>query len=464
MSLFRKKDIHELIAKQSHTGLKRDLGTWDLTLLGVGAVVGTGIFVLSGTGAIMAGPGVILSFIVAGLACLFAALTYAEFASTVPVSGSAYTYAYATLGEFFAFLIGWDLISEYLLAVSAVSAGWSGYAQAFLNSIGLHLPTALTAAPGATSGVSTIFNLPAFFIVMVITLLLSLGVKESKRLNNVMVVIKLIVIALIIVVGVFYINPTNWKPFVPHGWNSVFSAAALVFFAFLGFDAVSTAAEETKNPAKSLPRGIIYSLLICTVLYILITLIITGITPYQSFVGHEDRPVAFALEATHLNWIVILVTIGSVLGMMTVILVMLYGLSRIILSISRDGLFPKSLAKVNEKRQVPTRVIWFCGIIAGLIGGFVPLTKIATLVNIGTLAAFVSVSVAVLVLRKTEPDLPRKFKTPFVPLVPILAIVSCGYLMVLLGVTTWIFFAIWIALGVIVYFTYSKSHSLLKKD
>jgi APA family basic amino acid/polyamine antiporter len=463
MSLFQKKDIRQLIASQSNSGLKRDLGTWDLTLLGVGAVVGTGIFVLSGTGAIMAGPGVIISFIIAGLACLFAALTYAEFASTVPVSGSAYTYAYATLGEFFAFIIGWDLISEYLLAVSAVAAGWSGYAQAFLESVGIHIPTFLTGAPGAVEGVNTVFNLPAFFIVIVITLLLSLGVKESKRLNNVMVVIKVLVIALIIGVGIFYMEPANWKPFIPHGWGNVFSAAALVFFAFLGFDAVSTAAEETKNPAKDLPRGIIYSLLICTGLYILITLVITGLVPSDSFIGHEDRPVAFALEATNLSWLIILVTIGTVLGMMTVILVMLYGLTRVILSISRDGLFPKSLAKMNEKRQVPTRVTWVCGIIAGLVGGLVPLTKIATLVNMGTLAAFVTVAIAVLVLRKTEPDLPRKFKTPFVPLVPILAIVSCGYLMLLLGGTTWIFFGIWILLGVIVYFTYSRKHSLLNK-
>ena len=463
MSLFRKKNVHELIATQSNQGLKRVLGTWDLTLLGVGAVVGTGIFVLSGTGAIMAGPAVILSFIVAGLACLFAALTYAEFASTVPVSGSAYTYAYATLGEFFAFLIGWDLISEYLLAVSAVSVGWSGYAQAFLESVGLHLPVSLTSAPGAVAGESTIFNLPAFLIVMLITLLLSLGVKESKRLNNVMVTIKLAVIALIIAVGIFYIDPTNWKPFIPHGWDNIFSAAALVFFAYLGFDAVSTAAEETKNPAKDLPRGILYSLLICTGLYILITLIITGLTPSDTFIGQEDRPVAFALQATGLNWLIILVTIGSVLGMMTVILVMLYGLTRIILSISRDGLFPKALAKVNEKRQVPTRITWLCGIIAGLVGGLVPLTKLATLVNMGTLAAFVTVAIAVLVLRKTEPDLPRKFQTPFVPWTPILAIISCGYLMLLLDVTTWVFFGGWILLGVLVYFAYGRKRSLLNK-
>lgn len=463
MGLFQKKDIHQLISKQSHSGLKRDLGTWDLTLLGVGAVVGTGIFVLSGTGAIMAGPGVIISFIIAGLACLFAALTYAEFASTVPVSGSAYTYAYATIGEFFAFLIGWDLISEYLLAVSAVAAGWSGYAQAFLESVGIRIPAFLTGAPGAVEGQTTVFNLPAFFIVIVITLLLSLGVKESKRLNNIMVVIKVLVIALIIGVGVFYMEPANWKPFIPHGWSNVFSAAALLFFAFLGFDAVSTAAEETRDPAKDLPRGIIYSLLICTALYILIALIITGLVPSDSFVGHEDRPVAFALEATGLNWLIILVTIGTVLGMMTVILVMLYGLTRVILSISRDGLFPKALAKMNEKRQVPTRVTWFCGIVAGLVGGLVPLTKIATLVNIGTLAAFVTVSIAVLVLRKTEPDLPRKFRTPFVPLTPILAILSCGYLMLLLDKMTWIFFGIWILLGVIVYFAYGRKHSLLRE-
>jgi APA family basic amino acid/polyamine antiporter len=463
LSLLRKKDIHALIASQGKTELKRDLGTWDLTMLGVGAIVGTGIFVLSGTGALQAGPGVIISFVIAGLACLFAALTYAEFASTVPVSGSAYTYAYATLGEFFAFVIGWFLISEYLLAVSAVSAGWSGYAQAFLEAVGIHLPTALTAAPGVGDGATTIFNLPAFFIVMLITLLLSLGVKESKRLNNIMVAIKVVVIALIIGVGIFYIDPANWTPFIPHGWGNIFSAASLVFFAYLGFDAVSTAAEETRNPAKDLPRGIIFSLFICTALYVLMTLITTGLVPAETFAGHEDRPVAFALEVTGLNWLIIMVTIGTVVGMMTVILVMLYGLTRVILSISRDGLFPKSLAKMNQKRQVPTKLTWVCGLIAGIVGGMVPLNEIATLVNIGTLAAFVSVSIAVLVLRKTNPNLPRKFKTPFMPWIPILAIISCGYLMLLLPAQTWVFFAIWVVLGIIIYFAYSKNHSLLKK-
>jgi APA family basic amino acid/polyamine antiporter len=463
MSLFRKKDIHSLIAKSNATSLKKELGSKDLTLLGIGAIVGTGIFVLTGTGAIMAGPAVIFSFIIAGLACLFAALTYAEFASTVPASGSAYTYAYATLGEFLAFLIGWDLIAEYLLSVSAVAVGWSGYAQAFLESVGLHIAPIFTAAPGAVPGKTTLFNLPAFFIVMVITMLLSLGVKKSKRLNNVMVTIKITVIAFIIVVGIFYVNPNNWTPFVPHGWSSVFQTSALMFFAFLGFDAVSTAAEETKNPARDLPRGILYSLLICTVLYIMITIILSGLVPSASFVGHEDRSIAFALQTTGLNWLVILVTIGTVVGMMNVILVMLYGLTRIMLSISRDGMFPTFLAKVNIKIGTPVRITWASGLIAGMLGGLFPLTQLASLVNMGTLAAFMVVSVAVMILRKTEPDLPRKFRTPMVPLIPILAIVSCGYLMSQLGKTTWMFFIIWMVLGVIFYFTYARKHSLLNR-
>jgi basic amino acid/polyamine antiporter, APA family len=465
VSLFRTKDIATLVKETegSKTKLKRDLTAWDLTLLGIGAIIGTGIFVLTGTGALTAGPGLVLSFIIAGIACAFAALCYAEFASLVPASGSVYTYSYATLGEFVAWIIGWDLVLEYLFAVSAVSVGWSGYFQSLLAGFRIHLPEVLSAAPGAKEGVTTFFNLPAFLIVFVITMLLSRGITESKRANNIMVIIKLVVVLLFIAVGIGYVKPANWTPFMPFGYNGVFTAAALVFFAYVGFDAVAAAAEETRNPQKDLPKGLLWSLGICTVLYVVVTLIMTGIVPYMKFNHNLDHPVSLALQYAHQNWVAGIIDIGAIMGMTTVLLVMLYGQTRIFFAMSRDGLLPKMFSQVHPKYKTPFTSTWSLGLIAGLIGGLIRLDKLAELVNIGTLFAFTLVSIGVIVLRKTQPNLPRPFRVPGVPVVPLLAVAFCLFLMAQLKPITWIAFLLWITIGIVVYFVYSRKHSALNK-
>ncbi|MDN7242423.1 amino acid transporter [Planococcus sp. N028] len=464
-SLFRRTSIPAMQATAAKgSALSKELGAFDLTMLGIGAIIGTGIFVLTGTGALTAGPALTISFIIAALACFFAALSYAEFASTVPVSGSVYTYTYATLGEFIAFIIGWDLILEYLLAVSAVSVGWSGYFQSLLGGFGINLPTALSAAPGAVQGATTYFNLPAFLIIMLITFLLSIGVKESKRVNNVMVVIKVSVVLLFIAVAVTYVKPVNWQPFTPFGFDGVFAAAALVFFAFIGFDAVASAAEETKNPKRDLPRGIIFSLLICTLLYVIVSAIMTGVVPFAQFAQAVDHPISLVLQLSGQNWVAGLVDLGAILGMTTVMLVMLYGQTRVMFAMSRDGLMPKIFSKVNLKTHTPLRATWIFGIIAGLLGGLIRLDELAKLVNIGTLSAFILVSVAVIVLRVKQPDLPRAFRCPAVPFIPILAILFCGFLIFQLGQATIIRFIIWLLIGVVIYFVYSRKNSNLNPD
>ncbi|MGG1419343.1 branched-chain amino acid transporter BcaP [Bacillus subtilis] len=462
-SVFRKKSIQDLIAATNgEKSLKRELGAFDLTLLGIGAIIGTGIFVLTGTGAVTAGPGLTISFVVAALACLFAALSYAEFASSVPVSGSVYTFTYATLGELLAFIIGWDLILEYMLAVSAVSVGWSGYFQSFLSGLGIHLPVVLTAAPGAVKDTFTLFNLPAFVIVMAITYLLYLGIKESKRVNNIMVILKILVVLLFIAVAAVYVKPHNWQPFMPMGFGGVFSAAALVFFAFIGFDAVSSAAEETKNPAKDLPKGIIFSLLVCTILYVTVSAIMTGVIPFAQFAG-VDHPVSLVLQSAGQNWVAGIIDIGAVLGMTTVMLVMLYGQTRVMFAMSRDGLVPGSLSKVHPKHKTPYVATWFFGTMSALLGSLVPLDELAKLVNIGTLSAFVLISVAVIVLRKKQPDLPRAFKCPGVPFIPGLAILFCLFLILNLGWVTIVRFLVWLLIGLVIYFLYSRKHSKLNQ-
>ncbi|WP_068502044.1 amino acid permease [Paenibacillus kribbensis] len=463
-SLFRKKSIEQLVAAtRGEKALKRELGAFDLTMLGIGAIIGTGIFVLTGTGAVTAGPGLVLSFVIAGLACLFAALAYAEFASTVPVSGSVYTFTYATMGELLAFIIGWDLILEYMLAASAVSAGWSGYFVSFLNGLGIHIPLGLTAAPGALKDQPTYFNLPAFLILMGITLLLYFGIRESKRINNIMVVVKIIVILLFIIVAFKYVRPDHWTPFLPFGFSGVFGAAALVFFAFIGFDAVSSAAEETKNPARDLPRGIIFSLVICTLLYVIVSGIMTGIVPFMDFEG-ISHPVSLVLQVAGQNWVAGIVDIGAILGMTTVMLVMLYGQTRIMFAMSRDGLMPKVLSKVHPKYKTPYINTLFFGTLSALMGGLIPLDELASLVNIGTLSAFILISVAVIVMRKTQPNLPRAFRCPGVPYIPILAIISCAVLILNLNGQTFIRFIIWLVIGLAVYFLYSRKNSLLNRD
>ncbi|MBV8260803.1 MAG: amino acid permease [Paraburkholderia sp.] len=461
MSLFRKKNVeHMLHASAQGAGLKKALGALDLTFLGIGAIIGTGIFVLTGTGAVQAGPALMISFLIAAVACCFAALAYAEFASTIPVAGSIYTYSYATLGELAAWVIGWDLMLEYGLATSAVSVGWSGYLQSLLSGFGLTLPAALTAAPGAVPGVHTLFNLPAFLVMMAITALLSMGVRESTRINNIMVAIKVTVVVLVIAVGVFHVKPANWHPFMPNGWNGVFGAAAVMFFAFIGFDSVSSAAEEVKNPKRDLPIGIIASLAVCAVLYVAVAAVVTGIVPSQRF-AHVGHPVSFALQVAGENWVAGFIDLGAVLGMLTVILVMSYGQTRIIYAMSRDGLLPAKLSKVHPRFATPFFTTWLVGIFFGMIGALVPLNVLAELINIGTLAAFSMVSIAVLVLRKSHPHLPRAFRCPGVPVVPVLAVGSCLFLMVNLQPLTWVAFLVWTAVGLFVYFGYSRRHSRL---
>ena len=461
MSLFRTKNLDTMVAaSRVPGGLKKVLGPMDLILMGIGAIVGTGIFVLTGTGAVTAGPALTLAFVIAAVACGFAALCYAEFASTVPVAGSIYTYSYATLGEIVAWMIGWDLLLEYGLATSTVAVGWSGYFQSLLKGFGMVLPEALRAAPGAVPGLHTVFNLPAFLIMMVLTFMLSLGVRESARLNNVMVLIKTGVVLLFIVVGVNYVKPENWQPFMPFGAGSVMSAAALVFFAFIGFDAVTSAAEEVKNPTKDLPIGIIGSLAICTVLYVAVAAIMTGIVPFMNFKG-VDHPVSLALQYAGQDWIAGLVDLAAILGMSTVILVMAFGQTRILFAMSRDGLLPKKLSEVHPKYGTPFFATWMVGIIFGLIAAVVPLDVLAELVNIGTLAAFSLVSLAVIILRKKRPDLHRAFRCPGVPVIPALAIIFCITLMTFLSWHTWVAFVIWLLIGLAVYFGYARSRSLL---
>ena len=463
MSLFRTKNIDAMLAAARNDGLKKVLGPLDLVLMGIGAIVGTGIFVLTGTGALTAGPALMLSFIIAALACGLAALCYAEFASAIPVSGSIYTYCYATLGEIVAWMIGWDMLLEYGLATSAVSVGWSGYFQSLLAGSGLGLPTALTAAPGALPGVVTLINLPALLIMLTITALVAYGVRESARFNNMMVAIKIGVVLLFIAVGVWHVEPANWRPFAPFGAAGVFNAAALVFFAFIGFDAVTSAAEEVRNPHRDLPIGIIGSLLVCTVLYVTMAAIMTGIVPFRQFAG-IDHPVSLALQLAGQNWVAGFVDLGAIVGMTTVILVMTYGQTRIIFAMSRDGLLPERLSAVHPVHATPYFATWTVGIIFAAIAAFVPLSVLAELINIGTLAAFTLISISVLVLRRSHPELPRAFLCPGVPAVPLLSVAFCLFLMAHLRPTTWTAFLVWVALGLAVYFLYARRHAVLHNN
>ncbi|MGN6668860.1 MAG: amino acid permease [Trinickia sp.] len=462
MSVFRKKDVEQMIAGAQRTGLKKALGALDLTFLGIGAIIGTGIFVLTGTGAVQAGPALMIAFLIAAVACALSGLAYAEFASTIPVAGSIYTYSYATLGELVAWIIGWDLMLEYGLATSAVSVGWSGYLQSLVAGFGLKLPVALSAAPGAVPGATTLFNLPAFLVMMAITALLSVGVRESTRINNLMVAIKVAVVLAVIAVGVFHVQPANWHPFMPNGWHGVFGAAAVMFFAFIGFDSVSSAAEEVKNPKRDLPIGIIASLAVCAVLYVAVAAVVTGIVPSPQF-ADISHPVSYALQVAGQNWVAGFIDLGAVLGMLTVILVMSYGQTRIIFAMSRDGLLPKALSRVHPRFATPFLTTWLVGIFFGLVGALVPLNVLAELINIGTLAAFSMVSIAVLILRRTHPHLPRAFRCPGVPVLPLLAVAACVFLMINLQWITWVAFLVWLAIGLVVYFGYSRKHSLLAR-
>ncbi|MCQ4087274.1 amino acid permease [Saccharibacillus sp. JS10] len=455
-SLFRRKPI-----ESSESNLKRVLGPLDLTTLGVGAIIGTGIFVLTGVAAAKyAGPGLVLSFLLAGIICAFAALCYSEFASSVPASGSAYTYSYTTFGEVVAFLLGWDLILEYGFASAAVASGWSGYFQSLLSGIGVHLPQALTGAFNPEKG--TVIDITAVIITLIIATLLTRGIKEASRANGIMVAIKLIVVFIFIGVGVFYVKPDNWEPFLPFGFSGVAAGAATVFFAYIGFDAVSTAAEEVKRPQRDLPIGIIASLAICTVLYIVVSLILTGMVPYQML--NVSDPVAFALEFVNMNGIAWIVSLGAITGITTVLLVMMYGQTRLLYSMSRDGLLGSVFSKVSKKSGTPATGTWISSIIIAFFAGLIPLDHLAQLTNIGTLFAFTVVSLGIIVLRRSQPDLKRGFRVPLVPLIPILSAIGCVYLMFQLQALTWFTFIIWLAIGLAVYFLYGRKHSHLNPD
>ena len=483
MGLWSKKSIailqQEAAAEGQHT-LKRALGALNLTLLGIGAIIGAGIFVLTGTAAAQyAGPAVVLSFVLAGFGCLFAGLCYAEFAAMIPIAGSAYTYAYATLGELVAWIIGWDLILEYLFGASTVAVGWSGYFVAFINELGdkfgwHHLPEGLTSAPLDVVGTHTlvmhpggIVNLPAVILTLLMTTLLVIGISESAKFNNIIVFVKVAIVFLVIGFGFVFVNTANWHPFIPtntgqfghYGWSGIVRAAGVVFFAYIGFDAVSTAAQEAKNPQRDMPIGILASLAICTVLYILMALVMTGLAHYQDL--NVPHPVFVAIEKAgpSLRWLTYFVNIGAIAGLASVVLVMLMGQPRIFFSMSRDGLLPAVFGKVHPRFRTPYVTTILTGVVAAVVAGAFPIAILGELVSIGTLLAFVIVCFGVMALRYARPNIPRPFRTPWVPVVPILGILICGYMMFGLPSDTWIRLIVWMVIGLIIYFTYGVRNS-----
>jgi APA family basic amino acid/polyamine antiporter len=505
--LFRVKQTSSLIdeANSGTSGLKKALSGTNLVTLGIGAIIGAGIFVLTGQAAAQyAGPAIVISFIISGIACAFAGLCYAEFASLIPISGSAYTYSYATMGEFMAWIIGWDLILEYLFASSTVAVGWSGYMISFLNDVGIHVPVALTSATGtilidvpgmgwkaltsqltqqlASSGinisqlphVTAIVNLPAMLIVALITVLLVYGIRESAGFNNIMVFVKLAVILLFIVIGFYFVNKANWTPFIPkrivdengvghYGIWGILRAAGVIFFAYIGFDAVSTAAQESRNPQKDMPRGILGSLGISTILYILVAIVLTGIVSYTQL--NVSDPVAVGVNAMgdSMFWLRPIIKIAAIAGLSSVILVMLMGQPRIFYTMSKDGLLPPVFSKVHPKFKTPYISSIVTGVVAMIIAGIMPIGVLGELVSIGTLLAFVIVCISVIILRKQKPDLHRPFRTPWVPLIPILGAVTCFAQMAALPLDTWLRLIVWMLIGFVIYFTYGIKKSKLRK-
>ena len=478
MGLWSTKNIALLQAEAASEGehsLKRTLGAMNLTLLGIGAIIGAGIFVLTGNAAAQyAGPGVVLSMVLAGLACGFAGLCYAEFASMIPIAGSAYTYGYATLGEFFAWIIGWDLMLEYLFGAATVAVGWSGNLAKFMEKIGAPLPAAFTNAPIAVdasnnfSRTGAVLNVPAMILILLLTAILVLGVKESARLNNIVVFIKVAIIFMVIGFGFMFVNADNWHPFVPpntgkfgeFGYSGVLRGAGVIFFAYIGFDAVSTAAQEAKNPQRDMPIGILGSLVVCTILYVLMALVMTGLVHYTEL--NDPAPVLVALRANPgLQWLETPIAIGSMAGLASVVLVMLMGQPRIFYSMANDGLLPPVFAKVHPKYRTPYITTILTGIIAAVVAGLFPIGLLGQLVSIGTLLAFVIVCAGVLIMRYKHPDVPRSFRTPMVPLVPILGIISCFGLMAGLPLDTWLRLLVWLAIGFLIYFAYGARHSKL---
>lgn len=464
-------------ASDSEHGLKRTLGPTNLAALGIGAIIGAGIFVLTGQAAAQyAGPAIVLSFIISGLACAFAGLCYAEFASMIPVAGSAYTYAYATMGEFIAWVIGWDLILEYLFSASTVAVGWSGYVVSFLRDFGIVIPGYLSSAPfihDPNTGWQTtgaFMNLPAMFVVALMTTLLVVGIRETAGFNNLVVAVKIIVILLFIIFGFGFVVAANWDPFIPpntgefgqFGWSGILRGAGVIFFAYIGFDAVSTAAQEAKNPQKDMPIGILGSLGVSTILYISVALVLTGIVSYKQLLVPDPIAVGVDAAGDGLFWLRPFIKLGAIAGLSSVVLVMLMGQPRIFFSMSQDGLLPKAFSNVHPTFRTPYVATILTGTIAMIVAGLFPIGILGELVSIGTLLAFTIVCVGILVLRKTRPDIERPFKTPWVPLVPILGAGIALAQMAALPVDTWLRLIIWMAIGFAIYFLYSRRHSRIR--
>ncbi|GAA4322966.1 amino acid permease [Streptomyces venetus] len=484
-TLFRTKKVEQSIldTEEPEHALKKSLSALDLTVFGVGVIIGTGIFVLTGTVAKdNAGPAVALAFVAAGVACALAALCYAEFASTVPVAGSAYTFSYASLGELPAWIIGWDLVLEFALGTAVVAVGWSGYIQSLMDNAGWVMPASL----GSREGSDVFgFDILAAALVLVLTGILVLGMKLSARITSIVVAIKVTVVLVVIIAGAFLIDSSNYDPFIPKekpveagsslqapliqlmfGWApsnfgvmGIFTAASVVFFAFIGFDVVATAAEETRNPQRDMPRGILGSLVICTTLYVLVSIVVTGMEHYSKL--DVDAPLAEAFKATGHPWYAGFISFGAAVGLTTVCMILLLGQTRVFFAMSRDGLLPRFFSHVHPRFKTPHRPTILLGVIIAIVAGFTPLTELAALVNIGTLFAFVVVAIGVIILRRTRPDLPRSFRTPWVPVIPILSVCASLWLMINLPAETWVRFAIWMVVGFVVYFLYGRTHSRL---